>query len=376
MRKFYSKRLNAIFEAETDVTVDGLLQAMKDLRYDRVEEGITKKDIEAKIREMAFKVFDVTKEEVERNHRAWRLAKKKHLEEWYELIETVQNLDVVDRLGVNPMLKELAEVVDLTEGDQAEFWVQEKTELVATRVSGDHHDISVQHFRKPTKVNVAAQKYAIKIGDDIRQYLLGRKNFTEQVEAVTAAIDTKINREVIKQIATINEKLPASADMSVTLSNIAASSKDEYRTKVIDLIQKVKGTNDGSDVILMGTRNALGQLEKLQDIDWLAEDAKRDKYRTGRIGYFDECATVEVPQAYLKEDAGLKKQIPDDFILVLPVPTNAFIKTVWYGDIETLEVTEKGATMDDQQTYEVQFKVGVAAVVGQYLGKISLPTTV
>ena len=44
------------------------------------------------------------------------------------------------------------------------------------------------------------------------------------------------------------------------------------------------------------------------------------------------------------------------------------------GGETVLEVADKGATMDDRQTYEVQRKMGIGTIITQYFGSWDLST--
>ena len=51
----------------------------------------------------------------------------------------------------------------------------------------------------------------------------------------------------------------------------------------------------------------------------------------------------------------------------MPQVDNQFIKFVDYGETE-LEVSTKGSTKDDMQTYEVQRRMGVSTLMTRYFG--------
>jgi hypothetical protein len=55
----------------------------------------------------------------------------------------------------------------------------------------------------------------------------------------------------------------------------------------------------------------------------------------------------------------------------MPMVDNKFVKFVDYGET-TLEVTEAGDTMNDQQTYEVQRRMGIGVVITKYFGKYTV----
>lgn len=371
-KKFNSKRLNALFEEHAE---DYTFSELKDLMLDTVNgdlDGATKKQAEETIRKFMLDLFEISAEDVTKP-RVWRYAAKEHMAEYFELLEEVIERKIDDSLQGNELINQFAEVRNLNEGDKNLFYLQEKTVLSIARVSGGHHDLSLQHFKKPTSFTVGMSRYAVKIGDDIRQYLLNRKNFSDQINAVSYAFEEQIAKDVIAEIANVGSKLPASGDLSKSITMPASGNsvtKDTVREAIIDIIDKVRSINGGSDIIVMGTRNACAKLEAVQDLDWLSNDAKKDKYTKGRIAYFDEATLVTVPQKYVKENDTLKKLIPDDFLLVIPTNAERFVKIVNTGDVATETIDTVGAYVDDLQTYEMQKTFGVATIVGQYIGYI------
>lgn len=374
-KKFNHERLNLLFsEDSAKGTYVEFKNLMSDLMDGEIQEGTSKREAEEAVRSVVFDLFEVTASDLDKP-RVWRHAVEKHTKEYFELIEEVIEEKLDSSLANSELIREFAEVRNLNDGDKNEFWLEEETVLSVGRVSGDHHDLSIQYFKKPTRFTLPMQRYGIKIGDDIRQYLLGRKNFANQISAVAKAFEEKLATTIIGEIANVGDKVPANDDMNISVTISAgsdATQKDTARNAIIDVIGKVRDINGGSNVVMMGTRNAIAKLEAIQDLDWLSSDAKNEKYHTGRIGYFDEATLISVPQKYVKDNKALKNLIPEDFLLVIPTNAEKFVKIVNSGDVFTKTVNEEAATMDDMQTYEMQKSYGVATVVGQYIGYIKL----
>lgn len=81
---------------------------------------------------------------------------------------------------------------------------------------------------------------------------------------------------------------------------------------------------------------------------------------------------VEIPQRLARNGAKLDRMIATDRLFVMPVTMDKFIKFVNVGDAEILEVTEKGARVDDMMTFEYQQSFGVATQIGKYFGVIKI----
>ena len=134
------------------------------------------------------------------------------------------------------------------------------------------------------------------------------------------------------------------------------------------IIEKVGAANE-SGVVIMGSKTALKNLTALTKIEWTSPAAsiKEAVANTGIIGNYEGTPLLEIPQKFT--DKTLATPIVDNGKLyIMPaVSDNKFIKFVDYGESE-LTVDEKGANMDDMQTYEVQRRFGVSTLMTRYFG--------
>ena len=133
------------------------------------------------------------------------------------------------------------------------------------------------------------------------------------------------------------------------------------------IIEKVASANE-SGVVIMGTKTALKNLTALTTVDWASPAAsiKEAVANTGIIGSYEGTPLMEIPQKFT--DKTLTTPIvANNKIYIMPAVDNKFIKFVDYGETE-LEVTEKGDTMDDAQSYEVQRRFGVSTLMTRYYG--------
>ena len=143
---------------------------------------------------------------------------------------------------------------------------------------------------------------------------------------------------------------------------LAAATKDTFDT----LIEDVSAANNGAEVVIMGTKTALKKLNALTDVDWRSYPQKEAVAATGILGSYEGTDLIEIPQRFAANDLATKL-VASDKLLIMPLVDNKFVKFVDYGET-TLEVTEIGATMNDQQTYEVQRRMGVGTIVSKKFG--------
>ena len=156
-------------------------------------------------------------------------------------------------------------------------------------------------------------------------------------------------------------QIPASAQFNKAgaLTNVT---KDTFDTLIEDV-----GAANGTDVMILGTKTALKKLNGLALVNWIADSQKEAYANTGFMGSYEGTVLMEIPQRFVNNDTATKL-VDNDKLLIMPmVSDNKFVKLVDYGET-TLEVTEIGATMNDQQSYEIQRRMGVGVVISRYFG--------
>jgi hypothetical protein len=132
------------------------------------------------------------------------------------------------------------------------------------------------------------------------------------------------------------------------------------------LIEDVQTANDGAEVVIMGTKTALKKITALADVDWASPEQKEAVTNTGRLGWYEGTTLIEIPQRF-KENDVTQKLVDNTKLLIMPRVENKFAKFLDGGETE-IEVTERGETMNDQQTYEVQREMGIGVITSIYFG--------
>lgn len=161
--------------------------------------------------------------------------------------------------------------------------------------------------------------------------------------------------------------LPAALSDSGALT---AANKDDF-DHIIELVESLNG---GVPVVIMGTKTALKKMNGLVNnntaVNWMAPSQKEAIAHTGILGDYEGTDLLEMPQRYNLSDlsAATGGLIDNTKLFIMPVgEDNKFIKYINGGET-ILEVNEIGATLNDQQTYEIQRKLGVGTVLTRYFG--------
>lgn len=320
---------------------------------------VSNSEINDAIRKVCFESLGLSEKPTAREIK--RALKKDSALELFSIIEEVLDLKIASGFAENDFVNEFIETRNIADGDAAEFVVDQETFLNVAKTAGENHDLICQKLAEGTPFTVPTSVYTVKVGTDIRLFLTGQRDWAKWVDAAAKAIVRELLADAYGELMNASTKIPATAQFNKT-GALAPAMKETFDT----LIEDVGAAND-SDVIIMGTKTALKKLNGLADVDWIADSQKEAYANTGIMGRYEGTLLVEIPQRFKNNDTATKL-VDNTKLLILPVvDDNKFLKMVDYGET-TLEVTEVGATMNDQQTYEIQRRLGIAAIITRYFG--------
>lgn len=325
--------------------------------YDEDGNKRSKKEAEDSVRKFVFAIMGLTEHSTKRDRKR---AMDKHGIELFEVMEEEIDIKVETGFRESEFFNNYVEQRNLSRGDSQEFWTNEKVILSVTKISGDHHDFTLQRLGSGESYTVTTSVYGIAVGADIDLYLAGRYDWAKLTDQCAAAFVRKVQNDIYAEMMNAGKKLPAQFQGTGDLS---AATKDKLDT----LLEDVSLANDGAQVVIMGTRTGLQQFQKLMDVDWITDDQKRDVATMGRLGYYGPYTLVELPQRFALNDT-TKKLLDPKTLFIMPQVEDKFIKFVDVGETEIYEVNEKGARMDDTMKYEVQRAMGVGVQIGRYFG--------
>ena len=362
---YFSENLTRVFSKPGN-DFDGFKKMFKDYIYNEKiydEDGneVSKSKVNDKINQIAFDILQLDPNK-EYRKKDYKRAMKKHGIELFEVIEEAIDMKISTGLQDNEYFNELVDPRNISNGDRNDFWVDKDVILTVAKVSGDHHDISLQKLAEGETFSVKTSNYAVKVGMDIDLYLTGRRDWSKLVDAVSRAYQQEIQNTILSELMAVGTKIPYAEQFHKTME-LSAANKDTFD----QLLEDVSAANDGVDVMIVGLKTDLKKLNALTDVDWITDRQKEDVAAFGRLGSYEGNELIEIPQRFVKNDP-TKKLITPGTILILPNVDNKFIKFVDVGDTEIVEVTEKGEYNDDFMTYEVQREMGVASVFDRAIG--------
>ncbi|MDT3386784.1 MAG: hypothetical protein LIR46_03320 [Bacteroidota bacterium] len=335
-----------------------------DTENDRV---MTKKEVDDKIKEICFDMTGLNEKSTDKQIR--NALKSEKSREFFDVVSEIIQVKKVETLEGIDLFNKYVETITVADGNAHEFWSEKETYLQIEKVSGSHHDLITQKLAPGEPYTVPMAYYGIKVGQDIRLFLTGKKSWSAFIDAaVKAFVDFDIEQIYSKFInGATGVALPAGLTDSGALT---AANKDDFD----HLIEVVEALNGNVPVVIMGTKTALKKMNGLVNnataVNWMAASQKEAIAHTGILGDYEGNDLLEMPQRYKLTDlsAATGGLIDNTKLFIMPLTEdNKFIKYLDGGEV-SLEVTEIGATLNDQQTYEIQTKQGFGAVLSRYFG--------
>ena len=312
---------------------------------------VSKKDREEAIRKAFLKQLGLETYSAKEFRKAFR----RHEVAVFELIETLIS-DSIKGVEGNAFLQQFCETKNIDLGDANSFWIEGANNLIVSEFSGNHYNIKRQRVEEGSEFIVSTRDYGISVYAYIEQVASGKIDWAKLISLVSEAVELKI-----QEVA--HTTLKASLD-AIPSSFVFNGSYNEEG--IMAVASKVESVN-GEAPILVGTRAALAKLQNKTVVG--LSDAQRDeKARKGYNTYWNGYECVEL-QNFVKRGT-YDEVLSNDTIFVMGAQDRC-VKVVLEGGeiVRELTGTEKA---DRSQEMTLQFKMGVAVVHSDVLGRITL----
>ncbi len=361
----FSTYITNVF-SEMETSYDEVKALMFDLYRGELDEGITKREAEDKLREFSFKVFGLTKETA-KSKRERKRALEKYGREFFDIIEEVVDWTVTTGLKENEWFNELTNYKNIADGDENLF-VNEHEEVILSvaRMGKRHHDTVLQRLPQNTTYSVDTDVYGVAVGAYIDRYLIGQEDWTKLVDAITKAYIVMIQDLIFGEVTNAYQQLPVQTGF-VETGALDKTNKKKFNK----VLQNVSVANDNAEVVIFGTMVGLQELENLIEVSWIAGSQKESVANTSRLGNYGRYKLVEIPQRFAKNQVGVDVY-DDDVLYIFATGDNKLVDMIDVGETIIDEITDRGETNGnnaDIMKYEVQREFGVATRLGKYFGQ-------
>lgn len=270
----------------------------------------------------------------------------------FAIIEEVLDQVITDGIQT-PFFDQFVEYRDVNFGDANEFYVEDRSMLVVARHSGNHWDIRRQKLNVGDSFVLQTEAYVLKIYADFKRFLAGRIDWTKMVDKVAEAVTHELNSRIYTEfMATINY-LPTEFKYTGTYSEQA----------LLDLAEHVQAANQGSQIIIAGTRSALSKLKGADTL--LSEQMKNELNQLGVLRNWNGYTLLPIPQSHKPNT--FEFQIDNNRLMVLPSNTKP-IKVVREGRPFIKEITDGITNQDMSMEYGFVTFYGVGSVFNVMYG--------
>ena len=349
---------NTDYEAVSNLMTDVALgREIYDAESDR---KITKQEANAKILDFSRQVMGITDI---RDAKAVRRAIRDNARQWFDIVEDTISVVIDTNFKESDFFNALVDKKTIAFGDRQDFVIEDDDALFSIAKAGtSHHDHILQRLRGRRTVTIPTELYVVKIGADINRYVLGDVDWSAWVANIARSYSAMIQEQTYAQLGAAITALPAQFKGTGTLDSTNKADFDA-------IVEAVSAANNGAEVIIMGTKNALSKISGMADVDWAAKDQRDNVMNTGNIGIYEGTRLVTIPNRF--KDQSMSQYVFDtDKLYIMPIigENGKFIKMIDEGSVEIIEKLERGDYLSDLQTYEVQRRMGFGIVLGRYFG--------
>ena len=248
-----------------------------------------------------------------------------------------------------------AEVKNVAWGDSPKFEIENSDLFDVVTTASGNFNIRRQRLDNGF-VTVPTKAYGIKIFENFKRFLSGRTNWSAMV--------TKVSDSYVKHVqelimSAIYASTPVNSNATFNVNDAGGFAIQS----VIDMVDHVQAENIGSEVVIMGTRQALRKLAPVISTD----EANKDMYQNGFYTTAEGYKLIPVDQMHVKNTFTFL--LSNKQLMVVPMSlTNGFVKVLQEG---TPIITNKalGENADGSVEYMYYSEIGVAVVTGVRFGK-------
>lgn len=281
---------------------------------------------------------------------------RKHKNEIFEVIEEVLDQTITDGM-LTPFFDQFVEYRDLNLGDTNEFYVEDRSMLVVARHAGNHWNIRRQKLNVGDSFVVATEPIAIAIYADFKRFLAGRLDWDAFVSKVGQAFTQDLNSRVYAEFMSTINYLPAEFK--------ATGTYDE--ATLLEIAEHVQAANQGSEIIIAGTRTGLSKLSGAQAL--LSEQMKNELNQNGVLANWNGYSLLPIPQNH--KSNSFEFQVDNDRLMILPANAKP-IKVVKEGTPLIKEVSDGLTNRDMSMEYNFIAQYGVASVFNMLYGQYQI----
>lgn len=327
------------------------LLMIKDLvvEIDSASQGMSTKysqtDMETKLRGQFVELFG------KENPSYLEIARNPNAGKFFEIME--ETLEDATSRALTAQLP-FAEIRNTNWGDETRFYVENTDFFDVVTIATGNGNIRRQRL-DGKYFTIKTEAKGIKIFDNFKRFLAGRVNWAQMIEKVANSY-VKHVRELTW--TALYSSAPVNGSSVFNINDGAGFNIESAYT----LAEHVQAENSNSEVVFMGTRQALRNMAPIIATD----EAQKDLYELGYYKTAEGYTLIPVDQMHVKNTFDFL--LSNKQIMCIPADVGAIVKILEEG---TPIITDKGIQDTADMSIEHMFykEVGVAVITGRKYGK-------
>lgn len=282
------------------------------------------------------------------DHRQFR----EHKNEIFAILEVVLDEIIDEGWENNTFFNQFVEYRNLNLGDTNEFYVEDKSMLVISKLAQGHWDLRRQKLNIGDSFTVKTDVYGASVYTDFLRFLAGRIDWGKLVNKIQEAYNFKTASEIYTSFLGTASYLPAQFKHTGTFS------EDD----MMDIVDHVQASSNYAPIIIAGTKKALKQINAGYtgvNSFLLSENMKDQLNKTGVIDTWNGIPLLEIPQVHAPNT--LDFMLDDKKLMILPANTKP-IKFVREGKSMIKEISDGTTNLDMSMEYTFLTQQGISCV--------------
>ena len=282
--------------------------------------------------------------------------------EFYEIVETVLDQTIGSKWEHNDFFNQFVESKDMERGDKNEFYVEDRSMLVASKLAEGHWNLRRQKLDIGNSFSVETFDYGVKIYTDFLRFLTGRIDWNGFINKIQEAMEYKLESEIYTNFMATMQYLPP--EFKATGSFV----EDE----MLDIVDHIQASNSFAPVVIAGTRKALKEIVGSYsggNSIFLSETMKNQLNQTGSFRYWNGIPLLEIPQVHIPNTFDFA--LNDKRLMALPANTKP-IKLIREGMSRIQSITTSTRNMDQSLEHTFITRYGIACIFDTSYGMYEL----
>ena len=280
----------------------------------------------------------------------------------YTLIEEVIDQSMPDFIRNNEFFDTFVDYKQVDFGEEQGFYVEDNSLFTVSEFSGHHWDTRREKVEAGQSLTIPTKWYTVHFYAEFIQVMTGKVDFSRLI--------AKARKSILKFYA---DQVAASFYNAVSYLPTELSPAGSYSTDAIrSLVTAVSAANDGSDVVIAGTRAMLEQLAGGIDDQWVSGNMADEKNNTGVLRMWDGNRLMVLPTR-MKKDTYTVPEDNQNVLFFLPVGSDDKpIKVVNEGGALTRAITVPQGNQDMTTDEQIQFKMGAGVTFGDVIATYTI----